>query len=128
MLVFVNNNRELFLSNSETRNINTRYNQNLHLPTTSLSLVQKGVLYSGSRIYNRLPSGIKALSNDFKSFKTTLKSYLIENAFYSLDEYYHSNDYGSHLFYIFISYIFFYLFYLHYILQLQLITISMMCL
>ena len=26
--------------------INTRYNQNLHMPTTSLTMVQEGVLYS----------------------------------------------------------------------------------
>jgi len=31
---------------------------------------------------------IKAHSNDAKCFKTTLKSYLIEHSFYSLDEYY----------------------------------------
>jgi hypothetical protein len=87
LLVFVNN-RELFLTNSEIHGINTRYNHNLHLPTTNLTLVQKGVLYSGSKIYNCLPSSIKAHSNDAKSFKTTLKSYLMEHAFYSLDEYY----------------------------------------
>jgi hypothetical protein len=88
MFVFVNKNRELFLSNSEIHDINTRYNHNLHLASTNLTLVQKGVLYSGSRIYNRLPLSIKALSNDAKSFKTTLQGYLIEHAFYSLDEYY----------------------------------------
>jgi hypothetical protein len=37
---------------------------------------------------NRLPLSIKAHSNDAKSFKTTLKNYLIEHAFYSLVEYY----------------------------------------
>jgi hypothetical protein len=51
-------------------------------------MVQKGVLYSGSEIYNRLPLSIKAHSNDAKRFKTTLKNYLIDHAFYSLDEYY----------------------------------------
>ena len=88
LLVFVKKNRELFLSNSEVHDMNTRYNKNLHLPSTNLTLVQKGVLYSGSRIFNRLPLSIKAHSNDAKRFKTTLKSYLIEHSFYSLDEYY----------------------------------------
>jgi hypothetical protein len=88
MLVFVNKNRELFLSNSELHDINTRYNHNLHLPSTNVTLVQKGVLYSGSRVYNLLPLSIKALSNDAKSFKTTLKSYLIEHPIYSSDEHY----------------------------------------
>jgi hypothetical protein len=81
LLVFVNTNRDRFLSNSEILEINTRYNQNLHLPSTNLTLVQKGVLYSGSKIYNRLPLSIKAHSNDAKRFKTTLKSYLIEHVF-----------------------------------------------
>ena len=88
LLVFVNKNRELFLSNSEIHELNTRYNQNLHLPSTNLTLVQKGVLYSGSKIYNCLPLSIKALSNNAKRFKATLKRYLIENVFYSIDEYY----------------------------------------
>jgi hypothetical protein len=88
LLVFVTKNRELFLTESEIHDINTRYNHNLHLPSTNLTLVQKGVLYSGSKVFNRLPLSIKAHSYDPKRFKTTLKNYLIEHAFYSLDEYY----------------------------------------
>jgi hypothetical protein len=88
LLVFVNENRELFLTNSEIHDINTRCNHNLHLPATNLTLLQKEVLCSGSKIYNCLPSSIKAHSNDTKRFRTSLKSYLIEHAFYSLEEYY----------------------------------------
>jgi len=69
LLIFVVRYRDLFLFNSEIHDINTRFNYNLHLPTTNLTLVQKGVLYSGSWIYNNLPSHIKRLSNDFKQFK-----------------------------------------------------------
>jgi hypothetical protein len=65
-----------------------RFNHNLHLPSTNLTLVQKGVVYSGSKIYNHLPINIKMLSKDAKQFKSTLRSYLIEHIFYSLDEYY----------------------------------------
>ena len=69
----------------------------MHLPSTNLTSVQKGVLYSGSKIYNHLPSNIKTLANDAKLFKSTLKSYLIEHSFYSLDEFYQStsNDLSS---------------------------------
>ena len=90
LLVFVNKKRGLFQSNSEIHDLNTCFNYNLHLPSTNLTLVQKGVLYSGSKIYNHLPSNIKVLSNDTKHFKSTLKSYLIEHMFYSLDEFYQS--------------------------------------
>jgi len=87
LLVFVNKNRGLFQSNSEIHDLNTCFNHNLHLSSTNLTLVQKGVLYSGSKIYNHLPSNIKVLSNDTKLFKSTLKSYLFKHTFYSLDEF-----------------------------------------
>jgi len=59
LLLFVNKNRSLFSSNSEIHYKNTRFNHNLHFPSTNLTLVQKGVLYSGSKIYNHLPLYIK---------------------------------------------------------------------
>jgi len=92
LLVFVNKNRGLFLSNSEIHGMNTHFKYNLHLPSTDLTLVHKGVLYSGSKIYNHLPSNIKVLSNNAERFNSTLKSYLIEHTFYSLDEFYQSKS------------------------------------
>jgi len=71
-LVFVNKNRGLFQSNSEIHDLNTHFNYNLHIPSTKLTLVQKGILCSGSKIYNHLPTNIKVLSNDVKRFKSTL--------------------------------------------------------
>jgi hypothetical protein len=55
---------------------------------TNLILVQKEVLYSGSRIYNHLPLHIKILSNDLKHFKSKLKSSLIEHTLYSIKKFY----------------------------------------
>jgi hypothetical protein len=43
LLDTVNKNISCFISNCEVHDINTRHNHNLHLPSTSLSLVQKGV-------------------------------------------------------------------------------------
>ena len=90
LFVFVAKNRDMFLSNSEIHDINTRNNYNQHLPTTNLTLVQKEVLYSGSKIqvYNHLPPHIKALSNDLKLFKSKLKTFLMEHTLYSLEEFY----------------------------------------
>jgi hypothetical protein len=59
-----------------------------HLPASSLTLVQKGVLYSGSKIYNQLPLNIKSLCNDIKHFKSSLRTYLTKHAYYTVDEYY----------------------------------------
>jgi hypothetical protein len=71
----------------DIHDINTRYNYNLYLPFTNLSIVQKGVLFSGSTFYNHLPSNIKLLSKDVKRFKSLLRSYLTKHAFYSTDEF-----------------------------------------
>jgi len=88
LLVFVNKNGSCFISNSEIHDINTRHNCNLHLPSTNLTLVQKGVLFSGNKIYNHLPLNIKMPSKDAKRFKSALRTYLTEHAFCSLNGYY----------------------------------------
>jgi hypothetical protein len=87
LLVFVVKNRDWFSLNSEIHNLNSRYKHNLHLPSTNLTLVQRGVLYCGSRIFNCLPLHIKNLSGDLRSFKKNLKNFLSDRTFYSLDEY-----------------------------------------
>ena len=76
LLVYVNKNRSLFLSNSAIHDRNTRYDDGLYLPSTNLTLVQKGVLYSGSNIYYHLPLNIKMLCEDAKQFKSKLGSCL----------------------------------------------------
>jgi hypothetical protein len=94
LLVFVIKNIDLFSQNSEIHNLNTQYKNNLHLPSISLTMVQKGVLYSGSRFFNYLPQQIKNLSGDLKSFKRKLKNFLIDQGFYNLDEFYHLTPYN----------------------------------
>jgi len=49
-------------------------------------MYQKGVYYSGIKIYNHLPTAIKDLSDDKNKFKPALKKYLSHNSFYSLKE------------------------------------------
>ena len=75
----------LFRLKSQIYDINTRYNNNLHLPLTGLTLVQKGVAYSGCKVYNHLPLQIKNISNNIPLFKSKLKK------FHSVDEYYQQN-------------------------------------
>ena len=91
LLLFVVTNKKLFLLNSQIYDINTRYNNNLHLPLTGLTLVQKGVAYSGCKIYNHLPLQIKNISNNVPLFKSKLKKFLLRYVFYSVDEYYQQN-------------------------------------
>jgi hypothetical protein len=87
LLMFLIKYREIFPSNSDVHDRNTRYNNNLHLPTTNLKLVQKEVLHSGIKIFNQLPTSIESFSKDPKHFKIRLKSFLFEHTLYSLDEY-----------------------------------------
>jgi hypothetical protein len=63
----------LFKFNSDIHHIATGYNNNFHLPWTQLTLFQRGVYYSGIKIYTQLPSSIKDLSQDIKWFKRALK-------------------------------------------------------
>jgi len=59
LLLFVVTNKNLFSLNSQIHSIYTRHSENLHLPQTGLTMVQKGVAYSGCKIYNHLPVHIK---------------------------------------------------------------------
>ena len=72
--------------------INTRHNNNLHVPAANLTLYQKGVYYSGIKIFNHLPTTIKNLSDDKNKFQTTLKKSLLNNLFCSLEEYFKTHN------------------------------------
>jgi len=70
----VSNNREQYFANSEIHNINTRDTSNLHLPRTHLNIYQKGVYYSGIKIFSRLPRNIKTHSDNPRTFKKAVKN------------------------------------------------------
>ena len=91
LLMFVVKNRELFNLNSDIHYFATRYNNNFHLPSAQLTLFQRGVYYSGIKIFNHLPLSIKNLSRDIRQFKRALKGFIQLNSFYSLEEYYNFN-------------------------------------
>jgi hypothetical protein len=80
---------------SAIHGINTRQGSHLHFPTNKLAKVQKGVYYSGIRIYNNLPLSIRNLQNDIIRFKQALKRFLLTGSFYSLNEYYEWNTRGD---------------------------------
>jgi hypothetical protein len=62
LLLFVTMKRNYFTANTDTHDLDTCYNYNLYLPSKNLSIVQKRMLFLGSKIYNPLPSNIKLLS------------------------------------------------------------------
>jgi hypothetical protein len=71
--------------------MNTSQIYNYHLPSSNLSLYQKGVYFTGIKVFNNLPQSIKILSNDTKQFKSALKNYLHAHSFYFIDEYFNVN-------------------------------------
>lgn len=78
--------RGLFISNSDVHIVQTRQKVYLHVPSSKLTLFQKDVQYCGSKIFNRLPSYI--LSNNVKSCKVALKTFLLANMLYTVNEFF----------------------------------------
>ena len=55
---------------------------------TAIQVVQRGVLYSGCKIFNNLPLYIKSQVGNSNHFMEMTKNFLLEQATYSLDEYF----------------------------------------
>jgi hypothetical protein len=85
--MFVINNRNLFLDNADLYSMKTRNSYNLHLPLPHLTTYKKGVHYAGIWLFIHLPTAKKNTANETKVFKKTLKKFLMDNSFYSLDEF-----------------------------------------
>jgi hypothetical protein len=88
LLLFVTRNTSLFALNSVYHDINTTQKNDLHVPHARWTKYQKGVLYSGIKVFNALTTSIKTILNNPKKFKTTLKRYLLSHSFYSLNEFF----------------------------------------
>jgi len=88
VLMFVVNNRNLFLDNAELYTTKTRNSNNLHPPLSHLTKYQKGVHCAKIRVFNHLPTSIKSTVSETDVFKKTLKRFLLDNSFYSMDEFF----------------------------------------
>ena len=66
---FLVKNRHLFSTNNQIHTIHTRHKNNLHPPITNITKFQKGVFYSGIKIFNNFPPSIKDLANKQHSFR-----------------------------------------------------------
>jgi hypothetical protein len=85
---FIITNRELFKFNSQVHKRDIRSAYDMYYPLTNLAQFQKGICYMGIKIFNHLPIEIKSVSNDTKSFKSKLTTFLLQNSFYAIDEYF----------------------------------------
>jgi len=64
--MFVVQNKNLFLTNSENNNLDTRQRNNLYLPQANLTIYQKGAYYLGMKIFNNVPLEIKNVTGNQK--------------------------------------------------------------
>lgn len=72
--------------NFEFHNYNTRTCHMLRPAFPSLSSYKKSYIYNGIQLFNRLPENVKS-QKPIRVFKKSIKKYLIENVFYTLEEY-----------------------------------------
>ena len=57
LFIFLVNNRDQFLINSEIHDINTSHSSNLHIPSENLDICLKGLYYSDIKIFKNLEVG-----------------------------------------------------------------------
>jgi hypothetical protein len=86
-MTFVVNNFDKFQTNNSVHGVNTRNNEHLHRPITHLSSYQRGVYYSGVKLFNSLPINITTVKNVKNQFRAALRSYLLNHSFYSVNEF-----------------------------------------
>ena len=85
LLKYVKTNEARFQQNRDIHGHDTRDKFKIHNITRKLKVSQRDILYIGVKCYNVLPHGLKTLK--FEKFKNVVKNILIQNEFYSLNEY-----------------------------------------
>ena len=88
LLLLVVNNRNYFIPNIIYHDSNIRHRNDLHLPQPTLAMYQKGVYYSGIKVFNDLPRALNDIASKPGKFRSALKKFLQTHSFYSLDEFF----------------------------------------
>lgn len=83
---YIHKNIENFPRCGDINTYTTRIANNIYVPYRRLTQTQKGVS-TAIRIYNRLPQEFKTFK-DIKKFKMSVKTFLRERCFYSVEEYF----------------------------------------
>jgi len=65
---------------------------NLLQPSSHVMIYQKGAKYFDIKVYIKIPSQIKNLSNNVKQFKTALNNFLQLCSFYTAFEYFNRSE------------------------------------
>jgi hypothetical protein len=81
-----------FTSNFTIHKKQTRQNTDIHLPSSKLTIYQKGTYYMAIKIYNSLPTQMKETVHDAIQFRNDLTSFPYSNSFYTLQEYFNRDN------------------------------------
>jgi hypothetical protein len=89
-MLFVVENKYLFVFNSENLIKITRQSNNFHQPINTLTMIMYpgGMYYMSIKVLNNLPSCIKEACNNVRKFEISLKRFLYIHSFYSIEEYF----------------------------------------
>lgn len=87
--LYVFKNKNKFKKNHQIHSINTREKDNFYINHARLKITYLSPSYNGLRIFNHLPKYIKEITS-INHFKKQIKCFLIEKAFYSLNEYFNN--------------------------------------
>lgn len=87
-LLYVKNNLSNFSLNSDVHSYNTRNCDNLRTDYCAYTKTLNSFNSISAKLYNKLPSKIKNL--EMKCYKQKLRHYLIQNCFYSVNEFLNS--------------------------------------
>lgn len=83
---FVKKHESLFKRNEDNHIYNTRNKTTIVSEKHTTSFYEKNPYHQCAKIYNHLPKSIKIL--DLNQFKSSLKTFLMENNYYSLSEFF----------------------------------------
>jgi hypothetical protein len=87
LAMFVIKNFSYFQTNRELLCINTRQGNHLHRPLVYRSVIQRSVIYTTIKVFNKLPIHIRKFQHDQAQFKNALIHYLLTHSFYSLEDF-----------------------------------------
>ena len=84
-ILFIKRHLNKIDNNSTFHNYNTRNARALSMDSHKLSKFEKSPLYSGKKLYNKLPKSVQLLKET--AFKSAVKNILIKGSFYSVQEF-----------------------------------------
>lgn len=87
LCLFVKRNGEYFTKiSSLSHNLRTQYKYNYRIPKVHNKIMYKSAFIAAMRVFNNLPVDIKSVEG--KEFKSALKRWLVNKAFYCMNEFY----------------------------------------